>query len=389
MWGDIEHASSSFLALHVALTDQLSSFPWSRVQVWNSSTSVHEFHLGEVQMAYDVHLTDDAITTTLVVREQQYADLVRASLEKEGEAFKLIEGTSNRFVIDKKARSSSWTPEDAALAIKNSRTSLQRALVTVHSWTDSHTGLVVEYSEKDPRKDCDQLIFMFTSIRGKQHWIDFNGPNSESLRTNRARIVFVNDTFTDTYTYNLALKGKTDPAQATTAFIQEYIQTHGYNTAQVILAGMSKGGTSAIVAGAGLKGCTVVALAPQLRLGAYLQHSKRDRITRQLSRETSPNRIREIDTILWEYLSSNASHWGIRQAYILTSDNDPHCTGGLWRLSSYFSQRNNSKIEVHKTHSNNANSHVNTVHYLSPLFLSILGLLSSGCRPSLNESGEI
>lgn len=383
MWGDIDHAPSSFLALHLALADQLSGLAWNRVQVWNSMTSVHEFQLGDVQLAYDVHLADDSITTSLVVRKEQYANLVRTSLEREGESLNLLKGMENRFVINKQARYSDSAVEDIGLAIKNSRASLRRALVTVKSWRDSDTGLIVEYSEKPPRKDCDQILFLFTSIRAKQHWIDFDGPNGDSLRTNRARIVFVNDTFADTYTYNLALNGRTDPAQATTAFIKEYIRTNGYTAEQTILAGMSKGGTSAIVAGSGLEGCTVVALAPQLRLGAYLEHSKRDQITRQLSREASPNKFRDIDTLLWEYLSTKARHWGIKQAYILTSNNDPHCTGALWRLASYFSKQNDSRIEVHKTLSSSANSHVNTVHYLSPLFISLLGLLSSGIRPSL------
>ncbi|WP_133066583.1 hypothetical protein [Brevibacterium aurantiacum] len=383
MWGDIDHTSSSFLALHLALVDQLSGLAWSRVQVWNSMTSVHQFQLGDVQLAYDVHLTDDAITTTLVVRKEEYANLVRTSLEREGEDLRLLKGTGNRFVISKQARSSDSTVEDIGLSIKNSRASLRRALVPVKSWRDTDTGLIVEYSEKAPRKDCDQIIFLFTSIRAKQHWIDFDGPNGGSLRTNRARIVFINDTFAANYTYNLALNGRTDPAKATTSFIKEYLRTHGHTAEQTILAGMSKGGTSAIVAGSGLEGCTVVALAPQLELGAYLKYAKRDQITRQLSREASLNKFRDIDTLLWEYLSTQARHWGIRQAYILTSNNDPHCTGGLWRLASYFSRQTNSRIEIHKTPSSSADSHVNTVHYLSPLFISLLGVLSSGIRPSL------
>lgn len=383
MWGDIRRANNNLLRTHLALTDRLADMTWSKVQIWDSRTSVHQYSIGNVSLAYDTTQADSLLTTHLVVRQKTDYPKVANALSKEGVVTTRHERDDGRFRIHEVSVDAPDALDTTESAIRTNRKQLTQSLINETKWTDKTTGLNVVYSVKQERGGCDEIIFLFTSIRGKQHWIDFDGANGDSLSPNRARIVFIQDDFGAQYTYNFAYEGKTHPATATTNFIRSYIDDHGYSPQKTTLAGMSKGGTSAIVAGAALRQCTIVALAPQLSVGSYLHTSGRHQIAKQMAPPEQHGRIRTVNNLLWDYLTDHSEHWGIETAYILTSENDPHCTNDLWRLASYFRGSSSSHIYTHTTSSSKAHSHFATVQHLIPLFLSLLGVISFGLRPSI------
>lgn len=383
MWGDINKSDKHLLDLHLALTDRLSDLDWEKTQIWDSRTSVHQYSIGDTTLAYDTKIADSQVVTELVVRNEEHYPQVANALRMEGVTDATTELRNGRFLVHRSRYDSAKSGTQTESSIRMNRTLLTRSLFSTNSWTDPTTKLQVNYALQKERKNCDRLIFLFTSVRGKQHWIDFDGPNGHSLAPNRSRIVYIYDDFASNYTYNLALDGSNDPAIATANFIHQYAETCGYPQHKVIISGMSKGGTSAIVAGARTPGCTVVALAPQLSLGQYLKNSSRQNIAKQMTGQNTANQSSALDSLLWGYLGEQTTTWGIRRAYILTPDNDPHCTNDLWRLESHFNRSAGHEINIHRTSSDEANNHVNTVNHLTPLFLSLLGVLSYGLTPSL------
>lgn len=179
----------------------------------------------------------------------------------------------------------------------------------------------------------------------------------------------------------MVASGKTDINFATLRFIDNYVTENNYDWNDVTLAGMSKGGTAALVLGSQLRHCHVVALAPQLKLGDYLLFSKRQAIISSMSGKQLAEGAREIDNIMWELLSGAPGGMNIRNCYILTSMNDTHCFEGLDRLRALFSKQSGGHLDVHIDESDFTTSHIETVLHLMPLFVSLLGLAASGIDP--------
>lgn len=384
MWGALEKATPALITLHTHLSDRLSDLSWHRVQIWNHAISVHSWEVGASGpiLAFDVTVRESEISLTLVVRREEWTKSVKSGLAKEDFTFSETHLNPNRLLIDEIAFDNVGQLDEvahhAAGVIRRVRSAVQNSVWEESRWTDPKTSITLPHSMKPERKASEQLIFLFTSIRTKQHWLDFGGPNGQTLKSNRARIVFLQDDIAADFTYHLAIDGSTEVRDATVDFIKNYVEANGYSWDAVILAGMSKGGTSAIALGALLPECTVVALAPQLTLGNYL-FNERKSILRTLSGAHDPKGADMADRIVWSSIESMDTNSGISRCYVFTSNHDPNCTDGLARLRKAFNAPR--KLSVFVDQSGFTTSHVETVLHLSPLFVSHLGVLASGWRP--------
>ena len=383
MWGAVNQADPRLVQLHLNTSNELSGLTWDRVQIWNHDTSVHEFRLAETGIAFDVKLVADTFRLNLVVRQPRSTEAVIKSLTMENLKYAKEPKQPNRLLLQTFDAMDAHIATKISEAVRTYRQGLERSLFNEESWLDLETGHTVRYSIKPERKDSRCLAILFTSIRSQPHWIDFNGPNGSSLANNRARILFINDDFASNYTYNFALGGKTTPALATLNFVNAYIKEHSYHHKDVIFAGMSKGGTSAILTGSRINNSTVLALAPQLDIGGYLEKSNRHSIIQTMAPSSSFHKPSFINELFWNYLDTTANDWQIRFGYVLTSNSDPYCTNSIGRFKQYFTPENKSELNVHTTSDAKANSHLNTVHHMMPLFAHLLGILTSGIRPSL------
>ncbi|ALG28817.1 hypothetical protein AOZ07_07335 [Glutamicibacter halophytocola] len=385
MWGYTNNSNPDLLELHLKLANKLAYLSWKRVQIWNSSTSVHEWSVGKSAFAFDVTLSKGAITLTLVARDKSLAAELKRGLVLESIKFKQDMKRLERFslgtfqVLDKSDHEG-----QIADMIKKVRRSVDLTLHESFQYLDKISGLTINYSVKSERKSNQRLIIIFTSIRSKQHWIDFDGPLGRTLQSNRARIVFINDDAASEYCYHMALNGNTSVNDATLRFINDYVGENGYSWDNVTLAGMSKGGTAALVLGCQLPSCDVVALAPQLRLGEYLLDSKRDAIISTLTGKQLNEGAFAVDNIMWDLIEGKQSKIDIGYCYVLTSLKDTHCVEGLDRLRELFTDRNKGNLEVHVDDSNFTTNHIETVLHLMPLFVSLLGIISSGIKPALS-----
>lgn len=381
MWGAIDDASSALISLHLALVERLADYTWQRIQIWNSTISVHEFIVCGASLAFDLKEGAEGYQLTLVVRKRELTDAIKESLKLENKHYTINSKQPNRLELKTYERAKTGLARDVAEHIRDYRNAIARAFTDTQIWHDLETGLTLSYTTKPERRESPYLVFMFTSIRTKPHWIDFDGPNGSGLQNIRARIVFVNDDLAEEYTYNFANDGKTSPAKATLNFIQSYISENEYAREKVILAGMSKGGTSAILAGSHLSGCTILTLAPQLAPGKYLEDSNRITLLNQMASRQATNKSNDIDSLFWNYLDNSEIASGRQSVYVLTSDYDPHCTSGLERFRRLISEYKRSTLYVHQTSETQASSHLKTVHHMMPLFVFLLGSLTMGLRP--------
>ena len=386
MWGNTKEATDLLLHTHVLLADRLSGDKWKRVQIWRGHTSVHEWGFGSRYFAFDIVPSVKHTSVTLISRDVDAIDLLKEGLKCEGVSFKTVDKRPERLLIRVFHHPDNPPPVGEIVSLVQAvRKAVELSLVDFRSWLDPDTSISIPYAVKPQRKSCSELVFLFSSIRSKPHWLDFEGPLGKSLASNRARIVFMHDNFASTYTYHMAVDGSTDIWSATVRFIADYVESNGYSWEKVTLCGMSKGGTSAILTGSFLPKCTVLALAPQLKVGDYLVHSKRWNVIAAMAGEVGRSGASSIDRLMWDGLEGRSSGWGIQNCYILTSLNDPHCTQGLDRLRTLLERYGYGRLHLSVDKSEHTTSHLKTVHYLAPQFISLLGLLTSGLRPSFSD----
>lgn len=380
MWGEFDPEDTDLISLHLQISNHLAGKTWSRCQIWGKTTSVHEWRVASGPgVAFDVYLGTQEVTLTLVLRDLKWRDPLANALRSEGVSFTELPNKPGRYKLSGYALSSS--PPQAAVAgaiareMADVREKLEHSLRAGQSWADPDSGISVRFAVKPPRKESPEIIFLFSSIRTKQHWLDFGGPGGDALASNRAQVVFLEDTFAKEYTYHLALHGETDILRATRRFVKAHVEKEGYSWGNVTLAGMSKGGTSALAVGAGLPSCNVVALAPQLSLGEYLV-SRKDSLLESLSGADGVIGSQIADSALWGALRETNAKQGVRNCLILTSTSDPMCTDRLPTLQNLLGE--GCGYMAYVDDSGHCGDHFQTVQFLASPFLSVLSLVGAG-----------
>lgn len=381
MWGYTPHANINILNIHASLTSHLCSLKWKRVDLWNDDISVHEWEFDGKSYAFDVSFQDGKYVLTLVSRDRSAVNNVRNGLFVENVKFREGTNGSGRFWIESfKINQIDNVSKEIAKTIRNVRRSVELTGHESFSYSDESSDLKINYSIKPERKNNDYLIFIFSSIRSKNHWIDFDGPFGESLKTIQARIIFITDDAASAYAYNFSLNSNLDLMIANVRFIKDYVNSNNYDWSKVTLAGLSKGATSAIMIGSQLPSCTVIALAPQLMLGNYLLRSNRNEIITEMSGVSGKLGAEKIDCLMWETLETASVKWGISNFYILTSEGDQDCIEGMRRLTDLVKQTTSNHLEVYIDKTEFTSTHLKTVHHLMPSFLVLLGAVTSAVK---------
>ncbi|WP_231445202.1 GT-D fold domain-containing glycosyltransferase [Brevibacterium zhoupengii] len=378
-WQTFPDNTPSLIEIHIRLTDLLTDYKWTGQKIWAGRTSVFAWERDFADLAFDLRIVSNRCELELVSRNKQYSSQVERILRSTISNVRKIE--SNRYRIAELILTAN-TPEEhcskeISKIIEKIRKAIDSGLHNTVRWTDAITGEIVEYSERNARKDSSELIVVFSSIRTNRKWLDFDGPNGTSMNSNRAHLLFINDESKKQYSYNLMWSGSLDIFEATTRFLLEYCKTHGFKMQDVTIAGMSKGGTAAIAYGLRLRAKNIVALAPQLLVSRYLSNN-RPEILAGILGEDKDTAI--LDSIIRKEalnLDNRPDHH--TNLHILTSNSDPDCTDGMSELLEMLPET--FHCNVWKTSSMNADSHHRTVLYLSPLFLSILSAIGVGVEP--------
>lgn len=383
MWGYSEEVPDDLMRFHLGLSDRLASLSWSRIQVWNASVSVHEWVIDSKSYSFDAKFNGTQFELLLVSRDVARLPRVENGLKLEGINFSSISGRNDRVLLARFSEYSiSSLIDEVSDLVINVRNSIALNVHENFTYKDDSTGLDINFSVKKERKSNKQLIFIFSSIRSKAHWTDFNGPLGESLQTLRARVVFIADDAGSEFVYNFSHRGNLDVMKSNINFIENYVLSNGYSWSNVTIAGLSKGGTSALVIGSQLPSCSIVSLAPQLRLGNYLLRSNRHQIIEEMSGRVGRDGAALLDEFMWKVLESSSVFDGIKNCYILTSLGDPDCYDGLDRIRLLSDRMSNFRLESYVDNSPFTETHLKTVHYLTPTFINLLGILASGIRPT-------
>ncbi|MFI2103374.1 hypothetical protein ACH436_08790 [Isoptericola sp. NPDC019693] len=250
------------------------------------------------------------------------------------------------------------------------------AAVEESTWT--HDGVAVNYVRRAPKEDCDQIVVVFTSIRTVATDLDFDGPEGKYLASNRAELVFVHDDHAAAFCYYYGTDRDDQVARAVTAFVRDLAERRGVGLDRVVLAGMSKGGAAALIVGARLPGATVLSLVPQLAIGTYLQ-GRSEPFLETIAGSRSDDAVAWLDTVVPRALAEATNRDG--HYYVLTSPGDDNCFDGLSEHARAAARLKNLNVLV--AASPRAEDHFSTLKHLLPTMISLLGVLSSGLRPSL------
>lgn len=255
--------------------------------------------------------------------------------------------------------------------------------LTHQSWLCPITGVIVNFETRAPKYDCNKLIIIFSSIRGKSSWLDFDGIKGKALQTNRSRLLFIYDDFSDEYTYYTMQSGSDTIHIATSYFIRAFTAAHGYPSQNVIFAGLSKGASAAILHGTEAAGATIVAASPQIKIGTYLK-GRSDTIFESMIGQRTESNTKKLDRLVLSSVENDTDT--TRSIYFLTSPTDLNCYREISTPDSVFKKYSNRNTIV--TKSSRAIEHATTIHYMMPTLLSLLGLLSSGLRPNFDATAR-
>lgn len=344
--------------------------------------SVHEWSTNGNNYAFDIDYNDGNLKLSLIARNNSNYQKLQESLLLESISFTTTQNRPNRLILGS-VPSANFDDEEIQPLLEIIRSSRRAIELNCHDrleFIDNEFGNHVSYAVKKERKSCRELIFLFTSIRTRKHWIDFDGPLGQTLSTNRSRIVFIYDSASEFYNYHFAISGTTEIFNSTINFIRDYVDKHQYSWSEVTLAGMSKGGTAAIMLGTILPGTNVLALAPQLALGNYLLRSKRSKIIKQMSGMESLAGAKKIDELMWKVLADDST--GMSQCTVLTSVHDEDCISELSKFHEICIAKNVA-LGILIDRSEHTSTHLKTVHHLMPTFVSILGSIAGGLRPKI------
>lgn len=387
-WQTFPENTPELAQIHIHLVDQLNSYSWSAQRIWGGRTSVFTWSRSGAELAFDIRINSEICELEILTRTAAYSEQLRALVQETFGDYQAIE--TSRFRIATLELSDTTTQslcnDHLAAKIIKMRNAIDAGLHNRQLWTDSINGETVAYSERAGRKDSPELIVVFSSIRTNRRWLDFDGPTGESLKTNRARLLFVHDDSKEHYTYNLAWNSSNDIFDATTRFLEEYCAIHNFRNRNLTIAGMSKGGTAAIAYGLRLRAANIVALAPQICISRYLKNNRPEILAGMVDENRDPS---ELDQI-FDREAESFRHTGDDDTaiHILTSYSDPDCTDGLPHFLSIMPK--SVQVDVWKTNSTEATSHHGTVLYLTPLFLALLSRIAVGVkeihttRPTVN-----
>jgi hypothetical protein len=246
-------------------------------------------------------------------------------------------------------------------------------------------GVPVRYLSRPAKRDCRELIVVFSSIHGSLDAMDFQGPHGETLAGTRAELLFVHDQFADTYCYYLCRDRRFDVADAVLTFLDRYRTERRLLWSQVTFAGMSKGASAALYLGLRVPDVAIVANAPQLRIGSYLVSAQHSAIVTTMAGRADAEAVRWLDAIMPAALEGNAHR--NQHLYLFTGPGDRNCFRELqahataltrFRSTSVMSAGNHEVVRAR-----GSSPHRRTLLYFLPAMISLLGVLGSGLRPQL------
>lgn len=379
-WNQLPTGTPALAQIHFYLVDQLSDTEWTSRRIWAARKSVFEWTRDGIPLAFDVHLTESTCEIDLLTRRPNYTNLLQQALK---EAISNISPSGEgrfrcaSFRLDESESILSLCQAEIVPLVKQLRQTVDNSFHNVEVWHDPSSNYPVHYSHRASKKDSKQLIVIFSSIRSNRKWLDFGGPAGTSLGSNRARLLFIHDDIGDQYTYNLMANGFKDPLDTITKFLRHYFELHGFTNENVTLAGMSKGGTSAIIHGLRVGAGNIVALAPQLLISRYLDNNRPEIIQFMLGNNANRS---DLDRLILSPSADKTGLEGTSHLHILTSDHDPDCVDALDTFSSALP--NWVKLTIDRTASSLASTHHKTVLHLTPLLISLLATIGNQTQQS-------
>ena len=377
---NIEPEVEMLYRIHAELASKLLGLRWCRQYVWDDRAAVFEFVWGvDSRVAIDVFVGPArGLKVHVVARDESLFGSLDGALAGVPGARRPVSGRGARFEVlsdEMPGESADVKGVVARIAsrIKEVRSAIEPVSPMTSTWTAGN-GVVVEYVDREPRRNSRQLIVVLTSIRKDRRWLDFGGPFGDSMRSVRARLLFLFDGHDGEYCYHMRLHGSRNVEQATLEFLAHYVEMYGYSWSDVVLCGMSKGGTASIVLGSQIPGVRVVALAPQMRLGQYLATSRAPIFRHMFGVDPEADSIAAADAIVPECFGALVSAG--RRVTVITAPEDENCFG--YFAASTLPLRNAANLDVVVLDDESIVDHFSALKYGLPVLLGLLAIGSVG-----------
>lgn len=249
-----------------------------------------------------------------------------------------------------------------------------------------------KYVLKKSRYDTHHLIVVFSGYGAKSHFTyDFK----ESLKTNRANVLWIKDDFFDnelaTYYLDPVRSGVHNDfslEKAINLFIENTLKILGLSKVECTLLGCSKGGASALYYGIKYNFSNLVVSAPVLLVASsisgidpVLKAPKRNAVFMLESLDNSDNRD-IVDSYILDALRNDKNV--SKNIYLLASKVDPRYEGHIKPYIHEFIKYSN--FNYIESVSPLVVTHPDVTFHNAPLILSILGSLSFNLVPRYQQA---
>jgi len=369
--------------LFASLADKLTEYSWKRQRVWQDRAAVFEFeHSPGCRIAFDVFLESEGIIRMHVVaRDPLHGESMAHVLKDSGAEIREAKGKGARYEVILNLVLTSREEVGGVSSAVGRQIAKIRDLMAQWSgspvqWNASN-GVSVNYVDRAPRSGSSQLVVVFSSIRSKRYWLDFGGPHGESLRGVRGRVLLILDDVGREYCYNLRRRGEADVEAATLEFLRFYIEKYEVSTRDIVLCGMSKGGTAAICLGSRLPGVRVLASVPQMQLGTYLAQRGDGIFKHMYGVDPNVQTVAEADDFVPARLRELIARGD--RAVVLTSEADSNCFDVL--VDGIARWGGGDSLDLVVVSSSSVVDHTSTLRFVTPAFLGWLSLFCVAMPP--------
>ncbi|MGK3958313.1 heparinase II/III domain-containing protein [Arthrobacter sp. R4] len=173
-----------------------------------------------------------------------------------------------------------------------------------------------------------KLAVVFTAIHQPG---DFTFNYKKSVDTSGVHALYILDDFGDQGSYYLADHGDIAIFDATQALIARELDHLGLTAKDLITAGSSKGGSAAILHGIAAGAGRIIAGAPQVKIGSFLQ-GPHPNILGFIMGDTSAGSVRALDAVVFEAIDDMLE---TTRLSILVGEADHHYKNHVLPLKSY------------------------------------------------------
>lgn len=234
----------------------------------------------------------------------------------------------------------------------------------------------IGFRQQQAKSDRNHLVVVFSGFR-KHGTFDFGGG---ILDTFPSHIIWIDDTFSNNYSYYMLANGGEDISQDINEFILRKLQSLGLDKKHCTLAGFSKGGSAALYYGVKFGYQNIVTSVPQFNISKYVRDNWASECDAMFGGSDGTT-YKKYENIISKIINDDEDV--NKNIYLFTSPSDTQYETEIIPNLHLFERYANFNLVTSETPL--VSQHNEVTRYNIPLILSVLNFLSEGIYPAFGK----